>query len=105
MDPISLVSGALALVCALIATFASRKSARLCEQIEKICSALSSERGQIEAHASALESLRDDFRSLRGKFYAERRKLPEVPVDQPPESPSDLKARLRKQLGLVPGRH
>lgn len=94
-----------AAVAALIATFSSRKSAQLWRQIEETLRALSSERGTIEVHATAIDQLRDDLRSLRGKFYAERRKSPEPPVDPLPESAADLKARLRKQLGLVPGRN
>ena len=94
-----------AAVAALIATFSSVKSARLWRQIEEVLRALSSERGTIDVHASAIEQLRDELRSLRGKFYAERRKSAETPIDPPTESPADLKARLRKQLGLVPGRH
>lgn len=102
------ISGLFALgaaVAALIATFSSARSARLWRQIEQMLHELSSERGRTEVHASAIEQLRDDLRSLRGKFYAERRKSSEAPVDPPPESPSDLKSRLRKQLGLVPGRN
>jgi len=102
MTAISLASAVCALVCALIATFASRNCARLSAQLEATLSALSAERGRIAAHDSQIDQIRDDFRSLRGKFYAERRSSP--PIDAAPKSASDLKAELRQQVGLVPGR-
>lgn len=102
MSAISLVSAAGALVCALIAMFASHNCVRVLRQLESILSALSAERGRIAAHDSQIDQIRDDFRSLRGKFYAERRHSP--PVDDVPKSAADLKAELRQQVGLVPGR-
>jgi len=99
---ISLLCAVGALVCALIATFASHNCVRVLRQLEAILSALSAERGRIAQHDSQIDQLRDDFRSLRGKFYAERRSSP--PIDAAPKSAQDLKAELRQQVGLVPGR-
>jgi len=98
----------LAVVSALVATYCSRKCAALCNELTGELRSLRSERSRIVAHDSQIDGLVEDFRSLRGKFYAERRKSSEpaeqLPFDTPPATPADLKAQLRRQVGLVPGR-
>lgn len=94
-----------ALACALIAIASSRKCAARHSEAIALARALAGMRSKVEAHDSEIERLGDDFRTLRGKFYAERRKHSEPePVESAPPSVADLKANLRKRVGLVPGR-
>jgi len=113
VSPILLgVSVAIALVCACLAIVSTRKSLAALDEMRRIASSLRTSLGKIEAHDSELENLADSFRTLRGKFYAERRKNSEngpeadsgSAVDRPGRSVADLKAQLRKKVGLVPGR-
>jgi hypothetical protein len=98
----------LAVVSALVATYCSRKCAALSSELTGELRSLRSERSRLAAHDSAIDGLVEDLRSLRGKFYAERRKSSEPAAqssfDTPPATPADLKAQLRRQVGLVPGR-
>jgi len=99
---ICIVSALVAALFALIATAASRNCARLRSEMTGALAAVSSQRGTVEGLAGQLDALSDQFRTLRGKFYAERRAAPQV--DPPPPTPADLKAQLRQKVGLVPGR-
>lgn len=94
----------MAILSAVIAVAASIRSSRLSDEVMRILSALSSERSKIALHDTAIQDLHGRFQQLQGRFYAERKRRTEESeeVDQP--SAADVKARLRKQLGLVPGR-
>jgi hypothetical protein len=99
------LSGLFATAGAVFAYFALiswHKSAALLTEMRSALRALSSERSKIEENSVQLDSLADQLRALRGKFYAERRKSAEF--DATPPSAADLKAQLRQQIGLVPGR-
>lgn len=99
---LSTLCALVALACALIAIGASRNCARLSDELARALQAVSSQRGTVEALTGAVDSLADQLRTLRGKFYAERRHSP--PVDPAPPSVQESKAQLRAQLGLVPGK-
>lgn len=98
------VCAASALISALIAIGASRSCVRRSDETMRILSAISSERSKIAQHETAILDLHGRFQSLQGKFYAERKRQSEPPEEIDPPQPADVKARLRKQLGLVPGR-
>jgi len=113
MLPIFFVLSALvALLCAVTAIYCWQRCAAALAEVHGIVSALRGMRSKTEAHDSAIEQLAEDFRSLRGKFYAERRKAADngseaesgSAVDRKTVSVADLKANLRKQVGLLPGR-
>jgi len=110
LNPILLaVFAAVALVCACLAIVSTRKSLVALNQARELVSALRLMRSKVEAHDSEIERLADDFRTLRGKFYASRRKSDgesetSADVDRPTRSVADLKAHLRQQVGLMPGR-
>lgn len=93
----------IAAACALVAIAASRNCAQLHAELVRMLSAVSTERSLIEKNEARIEEVSDQLHRLRGKFYAERRQSSET-VDTPPKSAADLKAELRKQLGLMPGR-
>jgi len=108
-----------AVVSALIATLASRRCAKHCEDAAAIASALRSSRSKIEAHDSEIDAMADALATLRGKFYAERRKSPPessnadgreatggngMPEPKDPASTLAWKAAMRAKLGLVPTR-
>jgi len=93
-----------ALLCALTAAIASRRCVEAWKEASGALRAASSLRGTVEETCSDVAALRDSFRQLRGKFYAERAKRADDEIDAPPPSAADLKAKLRTQVGLVPGR-
>lgn len=102
MLTLSTLSALVAAACALIAIGASHSSAKRSDEVKRLLHSLSSLRGTVEAQAAAVDSLADQLRTLRGKFYAERRSS--QPVDPPPPTVQESKAMLRQQLGLVPGK-
>jgi len=63
-----------AVVSALIATLASRRCGMLCEEVRGTAAALRSARSKIAELDSDYDALNSAFITLRGKFYAERRK-------------------------------
>lgn len=108
MTTVSVLCALVALVCALGAALASRRCVEAWNEAQKVLRAASSLRGTVDAHSSEIDAIKDSFRQLRGKFYAERAKRAEEPerVDSVPvqADPATYKARLRAQVGLVPGR-
>lgn len=110
-----------AVVCALIAMHASRRCAMHCEDARQLAAALRSVRSKIEGFASDIDALADGLATLRGKFYAERRKspLPNSNGDASPEATSAAgpvpgndpaqtlawKQQMRAKLGLIPSRN
>lgn len=102
------LAAALAAVCACLAIVCWRKCAEALIEVRGIALSLRGMRSKVEAHDGELEAVTDALRTLRGKFYAERRKL-QTPSDASgeqslPASPASSKDALRRKLGLVPGR-
>lgn len=108
-----------AVVSALIATLASRQCAKHCAEAAALASALRSVRSRIEGYGSDIDALADGLATLRGKFYAERRKSqpdsssldsPEAatngsgPTSTDPAATLAWKAAMRAKLGLIPSR-
>lgn len=99
---------ALAAVFACLAIVSSRKCAAVLTETREIASALRSVRSKVETHDAELDAVTDALHSLRGKFYAERRKSqPAGSNSDSPAVPTDtatLKAMLRRQVGLTAGK-
>ena len=108
-----------AVVCAVIATVASRRCAKHCEEAAALAAALRSVRSRIEGFGSDIDALADGLATLRGKFYAERRKSAsdtsnsdsreEATGDNGPRSTDPAatlawKQQMRAKLGLIPSR-
>lgn len=105
---LQLVLAAVAAVCALLAILSSRKCAKLSNEMRAALSSVASARSRIEAHDAELDRVTDALRTLRGMFYAERRKSrPDGSnSDSEPEATSaaTIKDALRRKVGLVAGR-
>jgi len=99
---------ALALVFALLAMVTWRKCAATFAEVRELVSSLRSLRSKVEVHDAELDRVTDALAQLRGKFYAERRKLaadPATDSTQPEPRPVEsLKDELRRKVGLVAGR-
>lgn len=106
------VSVALAAVCALLAILSARQCNRTLTQMREAVSQIRSLRGKIEVHETELDAVSDAIAKLRGKFYAERRKLQQTTSNSDFEEEvtgagtvdvSSLKAQLRRKAGLRAG--
>jgi hypothetical protein len=105
---LTLASVALGAIFACLAIVSWRKCAAVLNEIHGIASALRSVRSKVETHDAELDSVTDALQSLRGKFYAERRKshptgsnsgdLTEV------TDAGTLKDMLRRKAGIVAGK-
>lgn len=110
------VFAAAALVFALLATASSRKCAERLSEMREAIASMRSTRSKVEAHDSEIEAISDALATLRGKFYAERRKSQPGTTnsDSPEEAtgagtlPGDeasrvaWKANMRAKYGLTP---
>jgi hypothetical protein len=98
----------LAAVFAFLAIASSRKCAAVLTETRGIASDLRSVRSKVETHDAELDRVTDALASLRGKFYAERRKSqPDTSnSDFPPEptGAATSKDELRRRIGLTAGR-
>lgn len=98
----------LAAVFACLAIVSSRKCAAALTQTRQLAAALHSLRSKIETHDAELDAVTDSLHQLRGKFYAERRKLQPISSnsDSAPEptNAATVKDMLRRRAGLVAGR-
>jgi hypothetical protein len=99
---------ALGLGFALLALISSRKCAATLQQAQELVSSVRSSRSKIEAHDAELDRVTDALNTLRGKFYAERRKYQAgADTETSPSEPApvgSLKDELRRKVGLVAGR-
>jgi len=113
---ISILCAVGAAVCAFLAFRWSRKCELASTEVTGIASSLRNARSAIEAHDSELESLADALRTLRGKFYAERRISQKESAEaenrpaqgstskeiDPAVDPVAWKREMRAKLGLTP---
>jgi hypothetical protein len=105
---LTLASAALAAIFACLAIVSWKKCAAALIEVRGIAQSLHSVRSKVETHTAELDSVTDALQSLRGKFYAERRKT------QPTGSSSGdltdgidggtLKDMLRRKAGIVAGK-
>lgn len=98
---------------AFLAIVSWRKCAACLREMRESVSSIRSARGKIEAHDSELDAITDSIHQLRGKFYAERRKLQQTSgnsdsqegvTDAAIVDVASLKAHLRRKAGLVAGK-
>jgi hypothetical protein len=105
---LTLVSAVLAAIFACLAIVSWRKCAAALTETQGIASSLRSVRSKVETHDAELDSVTDALQSLRGKFYAERRKNHGTGSnsDDPTEvtDAGTLKDMLRRKAGIVAGR-
>jgi hypothetical protein len=105
---LTLAFAVLAAIFACLAIVSWRKCAAVLNEIHGIASSLRSVRSKVETHDAELDSVTDALHSLRGKFYAERRKSQSIGSnsDEPTEvtDAGTLKDMLRRKAGIVAGR-
>lgn len=102
------VFAALALVFALLASFAARKCAAQHELVTTLVRALSGERSKLAAHDAELDQITETLRKLSGRIGAVRKEA--RATDSPSEVDADTdavnrltwKAQMREKYGVTP---